>query len=573
MHNHIAQNSSLLDAALAYAERGWRVIPVHGITAGGDCTCGADDCSSPGKHPLISAWQKKATTDPDTIRGWFTAWPNINIGIATGSASGIAVLDVDAITLLNGWESSTLTAQTGKGRHLYFALDGTRVRNSAGKLSSGLDMRGDGGFVVAPPSRHASGKHYAWVNPTASLQPLPVWTLTNKPIPNGQRNDSLFKIGCAMIQRGESVETIEAELLSVNADRCIPPLPGAEVKAIAASAARYEAAAVSDDQLSDSLDDLIEDAEQNPAVAIVENLVYRGDRIVIHGYEGTMKSLFGMALADAIARGTTFLGELKTSAPLRVGIIETEMRNPRLGERLKKLYPDRATRPKNLLFFSRQKLDEFRHCYKIEERLKIVRKWIEKEEIRIVIWDVISDLFCGGRSPDKEEDVTFVFDQLQLIPNVEAWVLFRHDSKPKASDDANTNNRIRGSSEWKENPDTVVHLTSNGRSGTVSVGIGKLRYGEKPASFEIRYDKTAGTVVPGNPILWLLAQLGSRSREELVKECIERYGTSDRTVARWLEMVKQYLSESHIGHQKIFDRDAQLHPELLWKPMSYEDEE
>ena len=85
--------------------------------------------------------------------------------------------------------------------------------------------------------------------------------------------------------------------------------------------------------------ELIEEAKENPAVPIVDNLLNRGDRLLIHGYEETYKSGFAIELARCIATGTPFLGELHVPRPLRVGIIETEMRNPGLGERLARMFP------------------------------------------------------------------------------------------------------------------------------------------------------------------------------------------------------------------------------------------
>lgn len=147
-----------LDHALAYARRGWRVVPVP---AGR-------------KVPTITAWQREGTTDEARIRHWWTQAPDHGIGIVCGAASGLWVLDVDVADGKAGDETlaelvdaygalpDTYTVVTGSGGlHIYFAWDGTPIRNSAsGKLGLGLDVRGEGGFVVAPPSLHASGNRY-----------------------------------------------------------------------------------------------------------------------------------------------------------------------------------------------------------------------------------------------------------------------------------------------------------------------------------------------------------------------------------------------------------------------------
>jgi Bifunctional DNA primase/polymerase, N-terminal/AAA domain/Primase C terminal 1 (PriCT-1) len=234
-----AQSSGLLSAALSYVERGWRVCPLYEPLADGKCSCGRPDCGSPGKHPRTRHGLNDATTDPACIHTWWADWPNANIAIVTGRDSGLVVLDVDRPEVLNGWQSDTLTAHTGKGQHFYFSLSGTAVKNSVSRLGPGLDLRGEGGYVVAPPSRHASGATYTWRDFDTDPQPAPVWLLQSNPIPEGQRNETLFRIASAMRGKAKDVEEIAAELHFVNSTRCVPPLQDNEVQKIAESSMRY----------------------------------------------------------------------------------------------------------------------------------------------------------------------------------------------------------------------------------------------------------------------------------------------------------------------------------------------
>ena len=142
------------------------------------------------KTPWTSHGCLDATTDPETIAGWWSGWPNSNIGIATGSKSNIWVLDIDgtvgAEELLKleqrfGALPATVTAVTGGGgRHLYFRLpdfDGAPViKNTASVLATAVDTRGEGGYVVAPPSIHPNGGSYVW-GAHAALADAPVWLL------------------------------------------------------------------------------------------------------------------------------------------------------------------------------------------------------------------------------------------------------------------------------------------------------------------------------------------------------------------------------------------------------------
>lgn len=180
-----------LNAALAYAARGWAVFPLHGIVAG-RCSCRRGDCPHPAKHPITRRGLHDATTDPNGIRGSWDRWPYANVGLATGAASGLVVVDVDparggthslaTLHSLMGSLPETLTAATGGGGwHLLYAHPGGELRNTAGRLPGvgeplpGLDLRGDGGYVVAPPSRHASGRSYSWVDPAVPVALAPGW--------------------------------------------------------------------------------------------------------------------------------------------------------------------------------------------------------------------------------------------------------------------------------------------------------------------------------------------------------------------------------------------------------------
>jgi len=174
-----------LEDALRYANRGWAVFPCHEPTPSG-CSCRRPDCSSPGKHPRTARGLLEATTDPEAIVRWWRRWPNANIAVRTGADSGLVVIDVDpvhggltAVAELqrrHGDLPPTPAVRTGSGGHHYwFAYPGVHVPNSAGRLAPGIDVRGDGGYVIAPPSLHPSGSY--WWEATPPLAELPGWVL------------------------------------------------------------------------------------------------------------------------------------------------------------------------------------------------------------------------------------------------------------------------------------------------------------------------------------------------------------------------------------------------------------
>lgn len=182
--------TTMLDHALAYLERGWSIMPVC-WAVGGQCACGAGErhTDRPAKAPLVSwAELQKAPPTRDDIRRWWRRWPHANIGLVTGAVSGVVVLDLDTYAAQEHIEAvypGTLnlmpTARTSNGLHFYFDHPGVRVRNRGeGDLPiPGVHFRGDGGYVVLPPSVHVSGAVYEWLSSPNEAEPsqLTDWLL------------------------------------------------------------------------------------------------------------------------------------------------------------------------------------------------------------------------------------------------------------------------------------------------------------------------------------------------------------------------------------------------------------
>ena len=279
-----AQTVNMLDAALAYARRGWHVFPCHTPRPDGRCDCGERDCDDTekhpiGKHPRTAHGFKDGTTDPAVIRAWWKRWPHANVAIATGAASGLTVVDVDpdyldtlaTLTATHGALPDTVTAISGGGgRHYFFKhLPG---KTNVVKADGWVDLRTDGGYVVAAPSLHKAGRRYEWeatahpddlpladmpswlaaVFPDRDAPPRPAAAATTNgtngtqtDIPDGRRNATLASLAGTMRKRGMTQEAITAALLADNAARCKPPLDPAVVVKIAGSISRYDPAAPS----------------------------------------------------------------------------------------------------------------------------------------------------------------------------------------------------------------------------------------------------------------------------------------------------------------------------------------
>jgi len=238
-------------AALAYLRRGWSVIPIKPRD----------------KVPLIP-WRAYQTRRPRPaeVRAWFQRWPTANVAIVTGAVSRLVVLDVDpahggnrslsALLQVHGRLTPTPSAITGGGgSHLYFAYPGVPVPNRT-HLEPGIDLRGDGGYVVAPPSVHPTGARYRWKRPPGMtvIAPMPDWLGAPPPRPaesrapaarakpashwqglvragvtEGQRNNTVASLAGHLLHHDIDPGVVLELLLSWNEARCRPPLPPDEV--------------------------------------------------------------------------------------------------------------------------------------------------------------------------------------------------------------------------------------------------------------------------------------------------------------------------------------------------------
>ncbi|MHA1565036.1 MAG: bifunctional DNA primase/polymerase [Alphaproteobacteria bacterium] len=236
------------EAGRVYLARGWAAIPVE----------------RGGKRPLIR-WEEFQHRLPSKqeLHAWFERWPHANICIVTGLVSRLVVLDIDprhdgdaTLTRLereHGPLPHSVEALTGGGgRHIYFLHPGDVIRNKVG-LATGIDLRGDGGLVVAPPSVHPSGRSYTWEvsrHPDETpLATMPLWlqslasddevhpghpmahwrSLVRSGVPEGERNNTIASLTGHLLWHGVDPQVALELLLCWNRMRCRPPLADDEV--------------------------------------------------------------------------------------------------------------------------------------------------------------------------------------------------------------------------------------------------------------------------------------------------------------------------------------------------------
>lgn len=265
--------SSILYLALNYTKLGWAVIPIRPNA----------------KTPMTPHGVLDASSDEDIVQKWSEEFPGANIAIATGTPSGIWVLDLDGaegVAALKQLENDftpiprTPRVKTGNGEHVYFKYPsdaGEKLKNVARLDGRPIDVRTTGGYVVAPPSRHQNGHNYEWITTPDEVSPVPApqWLLDlacqnrlpdrknqqNAPlrmrvqtdadlstapgVKEGCRNSELCRLVGGHLRREDPVSTIEALALSWS-QRCTPPLPAVEVtKTVHSLATKHDASSPS----------------------------------------------------------------------------------------------------------------------------------------------------------------------------------------------------------------------------------------------------------------------------------------------------------------------------------------
>ena len=256
-----ATTNKMLEAALQYAQNGLAVIPLRANS----------------KIPATSHGVKDATTDINQIIEWFGD-TNYNIGIACGAASGgLVVIDcdrghADGIDGVSNFQQlahsnfdlkNTMMVNTpAGGMHIYYKVqDSTKIKNSAGGLCDGVDVRSDNGYVVAAPSAiegksytitqdhglselsHVSDTLYTYLSDMSNARKSDTTNVQNTDLSDlsqGSRNDTLFRTACSLRSKGLPEQSILTVLRSVNQTDCKPPLGDTEVLAIFGSAMRYD---------------------------------------------------------------------------------------------------------------------------------------------------------------------------------------------------------------------------------------------------------------------------------------------------------------------------------------------
>ena len=562
-----------------------------------------------GKTPLIR-WRgyQNVLPEEEDIRTWWRRWPEANIGLATGELSGVLVLDADGTDarkecLKRGGLDRTPTVWTGKvgGAHFHLAYPGGDVRNFARKLP-GTDMRAQGGYVLLPPSVHATGNLYRWAEGTEHLEraSVPTWLtelFTASPdaagdfqgtidldeilsgIPEGKRDDTLFRYACRL--RHDDVPQDEAEeRLRLAARSCVPPFDeDAAVGKVRRAYTEYEPAGSPTVDLDEffappggevHVDDTpLDDVEETPKAWAVFDIAdflaieyppvawriegYLRDRAILFsfGAPGSIKTFLATDAALAMASGTAFLNKFQC-LPGRVLIVQEDtLASDYQSAYLRPMMKARELTGDDLrgrLFIAPQAdfaLDD-------NERLRDLCGWLDEHKPDLLILDAFYLMYSG-----RKEDLLSVMKLIKKIRNKYGCAIWVIDHNRKGQGDSSGENAIDRLINGREKSAAVdVVMESRpvkGEQGSAFIEVLKIRGAKHPDPVRITYADGMMTVDGDD-------ETSPKGAAQTVYEWLCREGAS-RTI-------RQIMKGADLAERTVRGAVSELHMAGLVRPFS-----
>lgn len=498
-----------LEAALAYAERGWYAFPLYELNGAG-CACGNPACKNPAKHPRTAHGFKDGSTDVTAIRRWWKYWVSANVGIACGP-SALVVLDVDprhggdasfeALRAALGASTfDTLTHQTGGGgTHYIFRAPCDLVErigsheNGLGADYPGIDVKAGGGYIVAPPSRHISGAQYTKelsspAQPAELPERLAAMLLANrgrKPIagadnheriPHGRRHKELLRLAGRLRRTGMNGPAIADALLATNARQCDPPLDDHEVIDLGHDTGRRYQPVATDAMNRQPprfvrVGDLLAESDESDDVRfVVDGLLVEGGTAILAGRPKGGKSTLAQNLALAVERGEPFLGRKTRKGPVLYLALEGARGVWRGSFRKLGAGAD----------------DDLHIC--IERAPEGALQWLRDAIVEyspvLVIVDTLQRLLRVRDSNDYAQGSNVFDSVIELARTSGATLLFVHHSGKTHFQEVV--DEVMGSTAWAAGVDTVLVVRRSERYRTVA---SSQRCGEELEETVLNFDK------------------------------------------------------------------------------------
>jgi hypothetical protein len=519
------------EAAQRYARLGFCVVPLHPRD----------------KKPMFTNWPETATADQSVVSRWWQQTPEANVGIATGRKSGIFVLDVDPsnggresfddMVERHGRFPDTLQQITGsKGWHLFFRYPSFPVHNAAGLLP-GIDIRGDGGQVVAPPSIHPkTGLSYEWDGldeiENQRIAEAPLWLLEllegknsqhgsqhlpiAEKIPHGVQHYTLLALAGALRRMGLSENDMLPALLEVNRNRCEQPGQDRAIQQIAHSVMKYRPAdndlfrtASKLWRLTKAKEHEARERDEKLGLQVVDGLtVYRSSgmdqKCVIDGilYNGLTifagrpkvgKSWLTLQLALSVAQGEKFMGSLNVNMPGGVVYIALEESQGRT-----------ATRMQRLVGVETPYLQNISMVYEMSPLRQGGAEQLEKiladRHPSLVIIDTFLAL-VGGSGSERRDVMRSEYQEMKTVADISrradtAMVLVHHMRKSVVGEDGIDS--VAGSTGVTAAADAIWTLKrEDQQSGMCSFGVTGREVEEQSMALRFRKDDPFGWELVG----------------------------------------------------------------------------
>lgn len=486
----------MLEEALRYAAIGLPVLPLQ----------------PHGKIAINEHGSRGATTDEEQIRRWWTQWPQANIGIATGGR--LVVIDEDndedrgkfGSEEVRSWEKKngelpdTVTALTGGGgRHRYYITDGPEYRNAQSLLPA-VDVRGDGGYVVAPPSVHENGHTYEWEEAPWDLDfyhirpgdPVDRFLKSRRKkdkdqkqerpqeaIRSGTRTSSLVSLLGTLRDLGVSSEAIEEAVRAENAAKCDPPLTDEELeREVLPALSRdwiptrsYTDAEYVVRPLPDPV--VLSSVYQNPpalAPVLIDGVLRRGHKMLISGPSKAGKSFALMELAISIAEGGEWLGSI--CRPGNVLYMNMEIDDPSCFARFLKIYQEKKIpepHPERITVWG---LRGFALPLQ-----KLASHIIEAAQgYAAIIIDPLYKVMAGADENSNGEVAQIISHFDRIADATGAAVIYAHHFAKGTAGDRDAIDRASGAGTFARDPDAILTMTQLNTDDTEDRTAWRLEY-------------------------------------------------------------------------------------------------
>lgn len=570
----------LLQSALDYAARGWPVFPVWSVVKG-KCACGDPKCENPGKHPigkLAPHGRNSATTNKAVITQWWKDYPLANVAVVTGEESKLVVLDIDErhggfdslkkLVRKGNMPYTPLVGTGGGGEHHYMAWpgNGTKIRSRARVAElDGIDVRAAGGYVLAPPSLHVSGKRYTWQIGMlgTTVAKIPNWLLevlkdktgpqhtTIKAgdsywekiwggVPDGQRNQMVGKLAGRLLAKGLQPEEVLAILRVWNLQN-EPPLEDKTIDEYVKNLTRSEEAKPEKGAIVGA-DWLLAQPTQEMDMIMGQGLLVVDGNMIITGESEAGKSLLSLQLAIHLSKGISFFGfDIPTAK--RVLIIQKENPMSSVQARIKRIAEGSQVKTLSNLFLVE---NSFKANLNNERDRRRIKERIEKVRADIVILDPLSSYHTVNENDNTQMRATL--DHLTDISREMncAWIVVHHEGKPGEQNRAHRW-RFRGASSIRDWADTMIGLLVKEDEQRIlrTLSFDKIRHGPRQRAMILERNKRywtyemseEGSKVPMSAVAEALAMLGGwcKGKNPLVQKLIEITSCARKTAYRAID--------------------------------------